>query len=224
MANKIPPPSPERPPLRTNVFEFMQYANTSLAPLFPAYLERGSIVPAATLFIGGEDAEYGHFFHDNTEEEVGLVIADRGAHKNTGSVMVAPLLHGVNCFLKDPKDPESFMLTVITQRQREHDPQSERVFFRCGCNEVLFEHTFDATPADTFQTDVDKILLTTLESGDAAAAFNADQALRTCKRCGKVSPPFPLAAWGWLQHANQHRAVARARAVLTASSLESAAP
>jgi len=212
----IPKPSPDRPPLRTNVFEFMQFSNTSLAPLFPAYLERGAIVPCATLFIGGPDAEYGHFFHENTEEEVGLVIADRGAHKGTGTVMVAPQLHGVNSFLKDPKDPESFMLIIITQRQRERDAQSERVFFRCGCNEVLFEHKYDATPVDAFEPDGVKIFLTTNESADAAAAFNADVALRTCKRCGTVAPPFPLAAWGWLQHAQQYRAVARARAVLLA--------
>jgi hypothetical protein len=220
-APRIPKPSPDRPPLRTNVFEFMQYSNTSLAPLFPSYIERGSIVPCGTLFMGGKDAEYGHFFHDNTEEEVGLVIADHGAHKGAGTVMVAPQLHGVNCFLKDPKDPESFLLIIITQRQRERDPQSERVFFRCGCNQVLFEHGYDATPADTFEADGAKIFVSMQGSSTAAEAFNADVALRTCSRCGTVHDPFPVGAWGWTQHTLHHRAVERARTVLTSFAPES---
>ena len=201
----------------------MQYSNTSLAPLFPSYVERGSIVPCATLFMGGKDAEYGHFFHDNTEEEVGLVIADHGAVKGTGTIMVTPQLHGVNCFLKDPKDPESFLLIVITQRQSDQGPQSERVFFRCGCNNVLFEHSYDATPEDTFQRDIDKIFVSTPQSAAAAEAFNADIALRTCSRCGKVHEPFPVGAWGWSQHASQYRTVARARATLAAPQAENAA-
>lgn len=221
-SHRIPPPSPDRPPLRANVFEFMQYANTSLAPMFPTYLERGSIVPCATLFIGGPDAEFGHFFHENTEEEVALVMADHGAHKGTGTVMIAPLHHGVNSFLKDPKDPASFLLIMITQRQRDAGPQAERILFRCKCNEVLYDFGFDATPPATFVPGVDKILITTRDSSSAAEAFNADEKLRTCKRCGTVAPPFPIAPWGWTQHTAQHRAVARARAVLTTAAGENA--
>lgn len=211
---RIPPPAPDRPPLRTSVFEFMQFSNTTLAPLFPAYIERGAIVPAGTLFIGGPDAEYGHFFHDNTEEEVGLVIADHGAVKGTGTIMVAPQLHGVNCFLKDPEDPESFLMIVITSRQRDADAQSERVFFRCGCNQVLFEYGYDATPDDTFSPSPVKLFKTMRESAAAAEAFNADVAARTCSRCGKVHDPFPVERWGWSQHASQHRTIARAHDVL----------
>jgi hypothetical protein len=217
----IPKPSPDRPPLRANVFEFMQYANTSLAPLFPAYLERGSIMPCATVFMGGPDAEFGHFFHENTEEEVALVMADHGAHKGTGTVMIAPLLHGVNSFLKDPHDPASFLLIVITQRQRDAGAQSEKILFRCKCNEVLFEYAFDATPPDTFAFGEEKILITTRESSMAAEAFNADEGARTCKRCGTVSKPFPIDSWGWSRHTAQFRTVARARAILAAAGAES---
>jgi hypothetical protein len=216
-APRIPRPSPDRPPLRTSVFEFMQFSNTSLSPLFPAYLQRGAIVPCATMFIGAPGAEYGHFFHENTEEEVGLVIADHGAVKGTGTVMVAPLLHGVNAFLKDSSDPESFLLIVITQRQNERNEQKERVFFRCGCNQVLFEHSFDSTPPDTFEGDVDHAFTSLIESSEAAERFNADETNRTCSRCGKVAAPFPVGAWGWTQHSAQYRAVARARAELTAA-------
>lgn len=213
----IPKPSPDRPPLRANVFESMQYANTTLALLFPSYVERGSIMPCANLFIGGPDAEFGHFFHENTEEEVALVIADHGALKETGTVMIAPLLHGVNSFMKDPKDPASFLLIVITQRQRDSGAQSERILFRCKCNEVLFEHAFDATPPDTFAFGEDKLLITTRESSAAAEAFNGDEKARTCKRCGNVSAPFPIGPWGWTRHASQHRAVARGRTILAAA-------
>jgi hypothetical protein len=219
-APRIPRPSPDRPPLRTSVFEFMQFSNTSLSPLFPAYLQRGAIVPCATMFIGAPGAEYGHFFHENTEEEVGLVIADHGAVKGTGTVMVAPLLHGVNAFLKDSSDPESFLLIVITQRQNERNEQKERVFFRCGCNQVLFEHSFDSTPPDTFEGDVDHAFTSLIESSEAAERFNADETNRTCSRCGKVAAPFPVGAWGWTQHSAQYRAVARARAELTAAKPE----
>lgn len=202
----------------------MQFSNTSLSPLFPAYLQRGAIVPCATMFIGAPGAEYGHFFHENTEEEVGLVIADHGAVKGTGTVMVAPLLHGVNAFLKDSSDPESFLLIVITQRQNERNEQKERVFFRCGCNQVLFEHSFDSTPSERFEGDVDHAFTSLIESSEAAERFNADETNRTCSRCGKVAAPFPVGAWGWTQHSAQYRAVARARAELTAAKPERGTP
>jgi hypothetical protein len=196
----IPPPSADRPPLRANAYEFAQTANTTLAPMFP-YVQRGAIVPTTTLFTGGPDAEYGHFFHDNTEEEVALVIADNGGIKNRGMVMIAPQLHGVQCFLKDPADPESFLLIVITQRQRDAGEQKERVFFRCGCNNVLFERGYDATPDEAYDPRRNTGFTTIVQSAAIAGEFNGDEANRTCSRCGKVSPAFPLGAWGWATYA-----------------------
>jgi hypothetical protein len=210
---RIPRPSDERPPLRVNAFEFAQVANTTLAPMFP-YMQRGAIVPTTSLMVGGSEANYGHFFHENTEEEVALVMADRGALKGTGMVMIAPQLHGVQSFLKDPHDPESFLLITITQRQNEHREQKERVFFRCGCNEVLFEQSYDATPADSYEPRINHAFTTNKESAAIALAFNNDETLRTCKRCGKVNPPFPHVSWGWQAYATSHDVAARGRLLL----------
>jgi hypothetical protein len=215
-SSRIPPPSDDRPPLRVNGFEYAQIANTSLAPMFP-YLQRGAIVPTTSLMVGGPNANYGHFFHENTEEEVALVIADHGGIKNTGMMMIAPQLHGVQSFLKDPLDPESFLLIVITQRQSDDRRQQERVFFRCGCNEVLFEQTYDSTPDDVYDPHANHAFLTNKKSGDIAIAFNGDEALRTCKRCGKISPPFPHAAWGWDAYATSHDVAALGRRSLLAT-------
>jgi hypothetical protein len=213
LSAQIPPPSPDRPPLRTNVYEAAWMANTSLATMFP-YVHRGSIVPGVTLFMGGEDAEYGHFFHENTEEEVALVMGGRGTMKPTGTVMIAPLLHGVQAFLKDPKDPQNYLLIVITQRQPDDREQRERVFWRCGCNEILFEFAYDATPSGEYDPHASEMLLTTRYSSEAAERFNADIANRTCKRCGKVADRFPIEAWGWTLNTRSHDAAAQARAAL----------
>lgn len=213
LSAQIPPPSPDRPPLRTNVYESAWMVNTSLATMFP-YVQRGAIVPGVTLFIGGEHAEYGHFFHENTEEEIALVMGGQGTMKPTGTVMIAPLLHGVQAFLKDPKDPQNFLLIVITQRQPDDREQHERVFWRCGCNEILFEHAYDATPEDLYDPATSEMLLTTRYSSEAAERFNADVANRTCKRCGKVAEPFPLEAWGWARNTRSHDTAERARAAL----------
>jgi hypothetical protein len=209
-SDRIAPPSPDRPPLRVNAYEHAQLANTSLAPLFP-YMQRGAIVPTTTLFVGSPDAEFGHFFHENTEEEVALVIADRNGIKGKGMVMIAPQLHGVQCFLKEPHDPESFLLIVITQRQNDTAEQKERVFFRCGCNNVLFERSYDATPADTYDPRANHVFLTTSKSAAVAIEYNSDETNRTCSKCGKVNPPFPHQAWGWEAHTTLHTAAADAR-------------
>lgn len=213
LSAQIPPPSPDRPPLRSNVYEAAWMANTSLATMFP-YVHRGAIVPGVTLFMGGENAEYGHFFHENTEEEIALVMGGRGTMKPTGTVMIAPLLHGVQAFLKDPKDPQNYLLIVITQRQPDDREQHERVFWRCGCNEVLFEFAYESTPSAVYDPHSSEMLLTTRYSSEAAERFNADVANRTCKRCGKVAEPFPVEAWGWTLNTRSHDAVETARAAL----------
>jgi hypothetical protein len=207
---RIPRPSPDRPPLRVNAYEHAQLANTSLAPLFP-YMQRGAIVPTTTLFVGSPDAEFGHFFHENTEEEVALVIADHEGLKGKGMMMIAPQLHGVQCFLKEPHDPQSFLLIVITQRQNDTEAQRERVFFRCGCNNVLFERSYDSTPADVHDPRANHVFITNRESAAVAIEYNSDEALRTCSKCGKVNPPFPHRAWGWEAHTVLHTVAADAR-------------
>ena len=119
----IPPPRPDRPPLPRNAFNVAQGSNTQLKPLFP-YLHPGAMVPCSALLIGGPNADYGHFFHHNTQHEIVLTLAANGAMLPTGQLYVGAVIHGVNSFLKNEKDPKSFATFVITQMQA--DPACRR--------------------------------------------------------------------------------------------------
>ena len=81
----IPPPRSDRPPMHSNAFDVIQGINTQLKPLFP-YLHPGAMVPASALLIGGPSADYGHFFHHNTQHELVLALACNGAVLPTGQV------------------------------------------------------------------------------------------------------------------------------------------
>src|ERR1700722_2435803 len=105
----IPPPRAARPPMLANAFEAMQRGNTQLMPLFP-YLHSGAMVPAGAMILGGPSADYGHFFHHNTQDEVVLALACNGAVLATGQVFVGARIHGVNSFLKNEKDPKAFAI------------------------------------------------------------------------------------------------------------------
>ena len=114
----IPPPRPDRPPLHANAFDVAQGSNTQLKPLFPICIRARWCRPSA-LLIGGPDADYGHFFHHNTQHEIVITLAANGAMLTTGQLFVGALIHGVNSFLKNEKDPKSFATFVITQVQSE---------------------------------------------------------------------------------------------------------
>ena len=63
------------------------------------------MVPASALLIGGPSADYGHFFHHNTQHELVLALACNGAVLPTGQVFIGPEIHGVNSFLKNREGP-----------------------------------------------------------------------------------------------------------------------
>lgn len=88
---------------------------------------------------------------------------------------------------------------------------------------MLFEWRFDSTPALQHDVHANGIFKSTQESNEAALAFNRDESARTCKRCGKVSPPFPLDLWGWRQHSAFYRAAAEARRVFEGAAAQPAA-
>lgn len=209
----IPPPRADRPPLHANLFREMQHGNTQLMPLFP-YLHRGAMVPCGAILQGGADARYGHFFHHNTEDEVVVVLAANGALLVTGQVFIGPRVHGVNSFLKNETDPTAFAVICITQRQREEGPQSEAYSLRCTkCREEIFRHEFDATPLPD-DNETRRAFVTIALAPDAFRDYNADPALRTCRHCGEVNEPFPVAAWGWDRYAEQSATAAAGRAAL----------
>jgi len=76
-----------------------------------------------------------------------IVFGAEGSLTDTGFVFVGANTHGVNSFLKNEHDPNSFNLVTITQRQRIGEQQKEAVTIRCvKCKEIVAQFAFDATP------------------------------------------------------------------------------
>jgi len=205
-ALSIPPPRADRPPLHANLFAAMQTGNTQLMPLFP-HLYPGAMVPAGAILRGGPDKDHGHFFHHNTVDEVVVAFAANGSLLKTGQVFVGGRVHGVNSFLKDEKNPESFAIMCITQRQAEDGPQHEAVSLQCeACREEVFRYEYDATPqpdADTISHPFPSLTI----PAKAMADYNSKTANRTCPKCGHVNAPFPLRDWGWEAYVDQSATV-----------------
>ncbi len=209
----IPPPRRDRPPMHANAFDVAQGSNTQLKPLFP-YLHPGAMVPASALLIGGPDADYGHFFHHNTQHEIVLTLAANGAVLPTGQVFIGAVIHGVNSFLKNEKDAKSFATFVITQMQAESDVQTEACSLRCEkCHEQIFFKEFDATPTQE-ATEANFPFVSVAALPGLFAEYNNDKAHHVCAKCGHVNRDFPVAAWGWDKYADQSTAAIAARTAL----------
>jgi|SRR5581483_6849553 len=219
----IPPPTGERIPLKANVFEKMQSANTQLLPLFP-YLGQDAIVPCGAIFCGGP-YEFGRFWHANPLTEIVLAFGSDGGNILPGDVHVLAPTHAVHPYLKDPTSPNSFLLVAITQREATEVPGfgREAVIYRCTkCSEELLSHEF-ATPVlppgaeRPPDADAYPAFLTLVGTLDAADRYNADEALRTCSKCGTVNPPFPVDLWGLQAYVQQSRTANAARRYLDAA-------
>lgn len=225
---RIPPPTGRREPLKVNVFACMAGAASELHALFP-YHDAGAMVPCGAVFTGSPaDGEFGHFFHWNTVEELTVVFGANGALLQTGQIFANQPLHGVNSFLRDPRDAEAFGVMTITQRQSDVDEQQEAIIFRCAkCHEQLLRFEYDATPKgvpghspEQWGGSVDDdhpVFTTTWGSAEAAARLNDDEAVRTCPKCGHVNDEFPEPKWGWQRCVEQTRTANRARATLRAT-------
>ncbi|MBV9329908.1 MAG: hypothetical protein JO352_39910 [Chloroflexi bacterium] len=219
---RIPLPREDRPPLKVNIFERMQSGNCQLIPLFP-YEDADSLVPAGAIFRGEPNADFGQFFHLNSVDEVAHVFGANGALLQTGQIYATQPLHGVNSFLKDPRNPDNFLVIAVTQHQRPDGPQNEAVIFRCAkCHEVLERNEYDAQPAPRGMHPRNGVpLFTTLQgSVDAAETLNEHETNRHCASCGHDNPTFPLERWGWKQYVQQTRTVNDARHALDAAAAE----
>jgi hypothetical protein len=219
---RIPPPREDRPPLKVNLFERMQSGNCQLLPLFP-YEDADSLVPAGAIFRGDPQTDFGQFFHFNTVDEVVQVFGANGALLQTGQIYATQNLHGVNSFLKDPRNPENFLVLTVTQHQRASGPQNEAVIFRCGkCGEVLERYEYDAQPTARGVHPRNGVpLFTTLQgSVDAVATLNEHPSNRHCTSCGFDNPTFPLQQWGWNDYVQQTRTVNDARHALDAAAAQ----
>ncbi|MFI1379906.1 hypothetical protein [Embleya sp. NPDC020886] len=219
---KIPPPDPDREPLKANVYERMAKAAAQLTPLFP-YDHAGAIVPCGSVIIGGPGQDYGHFFHWNTACEVIVSYGSQGSALDSGQVMAAQKLHGVNSFLRDQEDPDSFGVIVVTQHQSRDGDQSEAMIARCAkCASEIVRHAYDATPSGLPGFDAEhhggeddpvRQFATMVGSVEFARLRNTDVG-RTCAECGHVNDEFPDTPWGWARQVAQTRTAIQAHRVL----------
>ncbi len=184
----------------------MRTTTTQLLPLFP-YLGPGAMLPAGALFRGRPGAEYGRFFHRNSEEEVNVCFGAQQALGAAGVMFIGGKMHEVQAPLLDTNDPNAFLVAVITQRQQDEGrEQRESVIFRCSeCNNKLHQVDYSAELPDPERPDlvtggrVDDeydMFPTMWGSILATDSFNSDENARTCTRCGHVNPPFPAEAVG----------------------------
>lgn len=205
----IAPPDASIEPLKANVFERVGVFNTMLAPLFP-YKHPGALVPAPSLAVGGPGRRFQMFSHNNSVDEVAVVIASHGVGRGrAGNMFVGPKQHYVNLSFSDPNDPENYALIVVTQRQSEDwESQHEEVSIVCAqCQEPLYTHGYMAgyPPSQAGEAAEPSYpgFHTLLESANAAASFNADPSLRECKECGYLNSEFSLDDWGWHRYSEQ---------------------
>ena len=210
-------PDPTRAPEHRNVFSHTRNIYAQLVPLFDD-ASPGTLAPAGAFLHGG--VNWGRFFHKNTVDEVTVCFGSSGGVLKAGEVMVGGRIHGVDSFLEDPDDDDSFLVLVITQRQADSGEQAESIAFRCTeCNHKLFELDYSVNgptdPGHRPETwpgrddDPFEFFATQWGSWAAACEFNADEQLRTCERCGHVNEPFPVDSWGWASYVERHAAVAR---------------
>jgi hypothetical protein len=210
----IAKPAGDKEPLKTNVYQLQQIANTTLAPLFP-YVDAGSIVPATSCFEGGPGKHYGRFQHFNTVDEIALTFGARGSRRGGGVVRVGPKLHMVQGPFQDPENPENVAIAVVTQRQSPDGKQREEIRFVCKkCDRMIYREEIEIiVPLRGQQRKVmgpHSHFPTPSESYSSAKKFNDSDDARTCKNCGHVNAPFPIEAWGWDQYATQKRIIDRA--------------
>ncbi len=211
----IPPPRPDRPPLRANLLNVMQQANTTLAPLFP-YVHAGAIVPTGALFIGGPGKDYGQLYHHNSVDEIIIAFVANGATLQTGQLYNGGRVHGVNSFLRDQTEPGSYVVFTVTQRQLDQGPQPEAISLICArCRQQLFKGEFDGgSPPEA--VELDHPFGTPYMLPELLREFNEDPQRRTCPNCGHVNDPFPVHTWGWDLYRAQSDSMAEAKRALLA--------
>ena len=191
----------DKQPLKVNVFELAtkNMGQIQLVPLFP-YLDEGSFVPCLALSIGGPDLQDFLFFHHNSQQEHVLCMSSNGCSMATGQTLgPSPTnldeAHGVTHFLKDPTDPESFFVMLITIRIADAPVEMEGVSLRCRkCATVLLRRDFDVKSGPERELIPEFYALRYYT--ETFEEFNASEANRTCPKCSEVHPPVPFEQFG----------------------------
>ena len=193
--HRIPPPDGAREPLKVNVYERMQHANTQLVPLFP-YYGPGAIVYSGALFRGGPGYDVGHFFHNNTVTRSRSCGVRTVRCSRPGASWRTPNLHGVNSFLRDPESPDSFLLITIcsaratpSRRPRSSSGGARSATSTCSCT---------SSPIARPRSHDDRFpeFPTHEPSVEPVARFNSDESLRTCHEVRSREPAVPDGASG----------------------------
>lgn len=210
-AEAIAPPPEDRIPLKVNVYDYARTATAALSPMFP-YFASGCIVPCIALQDPGARGEMGYFVHYNTVQEVNLCVGSSNSYRVPGGVSVGPTTHPVGQKPDQVEHSSMYYMGVITQRQAVGAPQREAMIFHCDkCGEPLYRRDYDADAfPDSLDGPVDSQIIglpTISQSSAAAETFNSSEAVRTCKKCGHISKPFPAGYWGW-DHYRRRTAIA----------------
>jgi hypothetical protein len=191
---------PTKRPLRTNLFDFARGAGSALLPLFP-YQGEGDLVPCVAVFRGGPKHAGSVFEHTNSVDEVAITYGARGSFLRVGQVFVGDKKHTVGSFL--PKDPQDYVLMVITQRQAEAGVQQNETFtVICEqCSAPLIEHHYPARPQARARLQIPTTyaepLTTLVECAAGVTELNASEGSRTCRQCGHLNRPFTVNTWHW---------------------------
>lgn len=207
-------PAPHKRPVKVNVFEMVtrSVGTLQLVPIFP-YMDDGAIVPCLSITKGGGELEPFQFFHANVVAESILCLAEQGATMKTGQLIKTTPVHGVNTFLKKPKDPESFYVVLVTIRMLGDKVQQEGFILRCSkCNTIVYQRDFDVKQGPTWKHYAEFYALRYY--AECCEEFNADEAKRTCPKCATVQQPFPLKQMGWRLYADNVEVANRGREAL----------
>jgi hypothetical protein len=191
-----------RQPIKVDLFELVirNLGLMQLAPVFP-YLHDGAIVPCMTNTTGVKDMTPWHFFHDNEVKETLVCMAENGGAMKTGQIMVLGDCHGVGPFLREPQDPASYYVALITVRMCSGPTQMEGIIMRCPkCSDVIYERHFNVKegPERKYYPEFHALRY----YAECWEEFNRDEQLRTCAKCGTVRPPEAESSnFGHLQYA-----------------------
>jgi hypothetical protein len=177
--------------------------------MFPE-LGPGAMVPCVAIGYGRSRPFLWRFFHENSVDEVVLVLAAKGGALHPGVLRVGSRHHRVEVALPDPYDPAQYVVSVIVQRQSTSEAQRERFSLRCRtCDHEIFSETIEFTPPTTAPLPgFDTILL----AARSVELYNESEEQRRCPACGTLNDRFDLDHWGWDRY-RQRLEVANAAAV-----------
>jgi hypothetical protein len=194
-------PVDNREPVKVDVFGFVirNLGLLQLAPVFP-YLHDGAIVPCLTNTTGVPSMRPWHFFHDNEAMETIVCLVENGAAMKSGQIMLLANHHGVGPFLRNPHDPSSFYIALITMRMHSGPQQTEGIVLRCHkCNEVVYSRHFNVKEGPERKHYPEFYALRYYL--ECFREFNEHPELRICKKCSTMRAPEPECEnFGYLQY------------------------